>query len=113
MLKNYTNENSNVKFVGYTGEYPNLCNGILTLCIDGIEYTFGSNLSNQGTDYPDRFWETGGSCGFRGRYDDEYIEENEWIIDYNLIPDPFKKYADLIDRVFNENVEYGCCGGCL
>ena len=35
-----------VKFISYTGEYPNLCKGVLTLEIDGVEYTFGYNYRN-------------------------------------------------------------------
>ena len=51
MLVNKKNSNtSRVKFISYTGEYPNLCSGVLTL---------------------------------------------------------------EIDEVFNENVEWGCCGGCI
>ena len=33
--------NENVKFVSYTGEYPNLCSGTLTLEIKGKKYRFG------------------------------------------------------------------------
>lgn len=114
MIENYTKENSNVRFVEYTGSYPNLCSGTLTLCIDGIKYKFGRNVFiDEEVDYPNRFWKSGGSCGFRGRYDDEYVEQEEWIIDYKQIPDQFKKYAEQIDKVFNANVRYGCCGGCL
>ena len=31
----------NIEFVSYTGEYPNLCNGILTLKIDNKIVKFG------------------------------------------------------------------------
>lgn len=109
MLENYIQEKSNVEFVDYNGSFPTLCSGTLTLRIDRIVYTFG----RKNDDYPNRFWRSGGTCGFRGKYDTEYTEQDEWIIDYNQIPDQFKKYAEQIDRVFNENVEYGCCGGCL
>ena len=30
-----------VEFVSYTGEFPNLCRGVLTLRIDGEEVRFG------------------------------------------------------------------------
>lgn len=33
--------NNHVKFVSYTGNYPNLCRGDLTLEIDGEIVTFG------------------------------------------------------------------------
>lgn len=35
-LKNYNPER--VEFVSYTGKWPNLCSGILTLNIDGVEH---------------------------------------------------------------------------
>lgn len=42
MLINYSNnEITHVKFVSYTGRYPNLCSGILTLEIDGENVNFG------------------------------------------------------------------------
>ena len=45
MLVNKKNSNtSRVKFISYTGEYPNLCSGVLTLEIDGKEYKFGHNF---------------------------------------------------------------------
>lgn len=94
-----------IKFVNYTGHYPCLCNGILTLCINGINHTFGYGND---CEYP-RFWHSGGSCNWRSC--DVY--RNEWEIDYEEIPDEFKKYADIFDILINEHIEYGCCGGCL
>ena len=103
--------NSHVKFVSYTGDYPNLCNGILTLEIDGIEYTFGSSWKEPKPDFK-RFWCSGGSV-----VADEHlnfkVKHNEWIIDIDNLPEQFHKYAAEIDEVFNENVECGCCGGCI
>lgn len=42
---NYPAE-SHVKFISYTGKWPNLCSGILTLEIDGKEVQFGYGTSN-------------------------------------------------------------------
>ena len=39
-------ENCHVKFVSYTGEYPILCSGKLTLEIDGVIYTFRGYENN-------------------------------------------------------------------
>lgn len=86
-----------VKFVSYSGRYPNLCSGILTLNIDGIDVIFGNKFIDNTAQYP-RFWESG--CG------------DEWKIDVMELPEDFRRYAAEIDRVFNENVEHGCCGGC-
>lgn len=41
MIKSSSVENSRVKFIDYTGRYPNLCSGVLTLEIDGKIYKFG------------------------------------------------------------------------
>ena len=39
--------------------------------------------------------------------------QGEWQIDVERIPEQFRKYTTEIDEVFNANVEYGCCGGCI
>lgn len=99
--------NDHVKFVSYTGKYPNLCSGTLTLLIDGAEYRFGDGcgFSEPASEYK-KFWTSGGRCG---RTSHDY---GEWIIDAALLPSKFRQYASEIDLVFNANVEKGCCGGC-
>ena len=95
-----------VKFVKYTGEYPCLCMGTLTLEIDGELATFGYEQQ-----YPS-FWSTGGGVWFDSDWND-YVSTGEWVINVKELPEQFKKYALEISRVFNENVEHGCCGGCV
>lgn len=90
-----------VKFVSYTGKYPNLCSGNLTLLIDGETVKFDS--------IKDRFWESGGFIS--DDYEDVYTEE--WIICIDDLPEKYRKYAYEIDRVFNAHVPHGCCGGCI
>ena len=105
MLLNYTCKH--IKFVKYTGQYPNLCNGVLILNIDGKLVSFGKKrIFGNDSEY-DCFWETGGSCNL---YDG--CTTGEWQIDANKLPKQYKKYAHEIDKVFNQNVEFGCCGGC-
>lgn len=103
-----------IKFRSYTGAYPNLCRGVLTVEIDGKEYTFGYNNA----DFDD-FWESGGSIHHNedwdmsaghgawglSHYNWSKTDENhpQWVID--ILPDLIK--------IFNENVPYGCCGGCI
>lgn len=122
MIINRENERKteNVEFVSYTGKYPNLCSGVLTLKICGEECVFGHNSRDY--DYKtghykdgnyDAFWSSGGSAGFNGGYSNSYVNQGEWHTDVEALPEKFKKYADEIDRVFNDNVEHGCCGGCL
>lgn len=103
MLINNNSCDGVVKFISYSGRYPNLCSGTLILEIDGETVCF---------DYP-KFWRSGGVCGFRNSYNSAFIDKYEWMIDVAEIPEPYKKYAREIDSVFNENVSYGCCGGCL
>jgi hypothetical protein len=97
---------NHVKFISYTGKYPILCAGILTLEIDGEPVTFGYSRENK-PQYPP-FWHSGGCTG-----DDETIITGEWRIDISALPEQYKKYAVEIDEVFNQNVEHGCCGGCI
>ncbi len=97
-----------VKFIRYTGRYPNLCSGELTIEVDGKIYTFGDSRSLP------RFWMSGGSCGFLGSdYCESYVSEDEWNICADLLPEELRQYACEINEVFNECVPYGCCGGCL
>jgi hypothetical protein len=116
-----------VKFISYTGKYPCLCSGVLTLEIDGLQYKFGHDSSHfhfdeNGNGYnsdedPNNpnfssFWISGGSV----THDKEWnfhVSKDEWEIDFNEMPEQFRELAEEIDRVFNENVEYGCCGGCI
>lgn len=102
-----------ITFVSYTGGYPNLCSGILTLKIDGKEVKFGWDYLGLEKDNCQKyflpFWCSGGGCysDWSGAY------QNEWRFDFDDIPEKYQKYADEIAEVFNENVPWGCCGGCI
>lgn len=119
MLINSTNNETNhVKFVSYTGKWPNLCSGVLTLEIDGIEYHFGHEVGSYNiTEHKfsdnngDSFWHSGGCVQADENWNFE-IHQGEWEIDADEIPEGLRKYAAEIDRVFNDNVPWGCCGGC-
>ena len=87
-----------VKFIDYTGEYPNLCSGILTLEID-----------NKIVEFPKYCMHSGGSVWFDEDWN-ENIEEGDWSID---IPQEYLQYKKEILEVVNENVTKGCCGGCI
>ena len=115
MLINNDYDNSIVEFVSYTGHYPCLCDGVLTLKINGDIVRFGHESGNYDVKTEkyidgnyDKFWETGGSCSVQ-----HGISHGEWLIDVKQIPEQYRQYAPIIDEVFNENVEYGCCGGCI
>lgn len=116
VINKESDKERHVKFVSYDGKYPSLCMGTLTLDIDGETVTFGYDFSrpyNEGCQNYPSFWESGGSAYFTNNYREEHVETEEWLIDYSELPEKYQKYADEIDRIFNENVEFGCCGGCL
>lgn len=111
----------NIEFVSYTGEFPNLCRGTLTLRIDGKEVIFGNNYRWNETTCKyetidgiyDSFWCTGGDCGFTNGYADSYVDQAPWEINSDKLPKKYRECADEIAEVFNNNVNWGCCGGCL
>lgn len=105
LVGNYYNE-GHVKFVSYNGKYPCLCGGMLVLEIDGIKHSFGNKAKHP------RFWSSGGSCEFIGNWEPN-VTDGEWIINIDEIPEQFRQYASEIDMVFNDNITYGCCGGCI
>lgn len=93
-----------VKFISYTGSYPCLCSGELTLEIDGTKHTFGYGHDCEFQP----FWRSGGYIN-----SDYEAVRDEWEINVERLPHQFQDVAEEIDKVFNENVPYGCCGGCI
>jgi len=100
-----------IKFISYDGSYPNLCSGELTLEIDGKIYTF-SGYGNHDPDHYSCFWSSGGGVYFDDDWSD-YVTTGKWIINKDELPDFLKPEYKKIARIFNKNVPYGCCGGCV
>ena len=116
-----------VKFISYTGDWPNLCSGVLTLEIDGVQYKFGHEYMNYHIDdngvgrftdedpdnpnYPS-FWSSGGNVSHDGHWNWN-VETGEWKIREEDLDPKFWDYVAEIDEVFNANVRWGCCGGCI
>lgn len=104
-----------VKFVSYNGKYPNLCRGTLVLNINGIDITFAPDEKriDNVTIFP-TFWSTGGSTEFHDPgYLNPYTTNGEWVIYEEDLPEQYRQYVSEIDEVFNDNVPFGCCGGCI
>lgn len=98
-----------IKFVSYTGSFPNLCSGTLTLEIDKIPYVFGDY------DRYSRFWTSGGHVSFDNEWN-ECVTQGEWellIWDRARFPEFLIGHEDELLEVFNANVSHGCCGGCV
>ena len=85
-----------VKFIEYTGGYPNLCSGILVLEIDGKTEEIDGLCS-------------GGAVWFDEKWDD-HVEEGRWSVD---VPEHLIQHKGEIEDCVNENVPWGCCGGCI
>lgn len=87
-----------VEFVSYDGRYPNYCSGKLVLRIDGKEVEF-----------PDYCMCSGGSVWFDDEYD-EHVEWGEWSVN---VPEEYANIQKEIEDCVNQNVVWGCCGGCI
>lgn len=85
-----------IEFVGYDGKYPCLCMGSLTIKVEGEIHHLRGILRSGG--------------GISNDYSE--IEEGPWEVDLSDYPElePYKKE---ITDVVNENIDYGCCGGCI
>lgn len=89
-----------IEFISYTGKWPALCIGKLTFKVNGKQYTTENLIS-------------GGEVGFKHGYSDEYIKKGPWSLSEDSLPDEIKPCKRLITKMVNENVEQGCCGGCI
>ena len=99
-MKTIKDKKQRVLFVSYDGEYPNLCRGTLVLNVDGKDIVF-----------PPHSLQSGGSTYFTNHYANSHITEGEWTIEF---PDDFPdELMEEATQVVNDNVRYGCCGGCL
>lgn len=86
-----------VKFISYNGEYPILCRGTLVLEVDGKKRELSDVLCS------------GGSIEF-DENDKLVVETGPWSVD---LPEDLEPYRKEIEQLVNDNVPYGCCGGCL
>lgn len=86
-----------VEFVSYDGKYPNLCSGTLVLRIDGVEVEFADAMKSGGSVWFDEEW-----C--------EHVDCGTWNVD---VPNEYLYLIDEIEKCVNDNVCWGCCGGCL
>ena len=107
-----------IEFVSYTGKFPNLCSGVLTVRVDGKAWNFGYAWN-----FPERellprlppFWKSGGCAGVTESLD-EFCSEGPWKIDNphadQYPPEILARVPEIL-AVMNKNVPHGCCGGCI
>lgn len=82
----------------YDGKYPTLCLGNLFAIVDGVKYTFPPYCLH--------------SNGQAWTEDYGPPEEGDWeVVKW---PKELPEYLkEPIEVAINEQVPYGCCGGCL
>ncbi len=97
-LREQSESDPDIQFASYDGEYPTLCMGTLVIVVNGCVYRLKDVLSS------------GGSCGY---YESCGTTKGKWTLFEDRLPDELKQYADKIAKIVNENVEWGCCGGCM
>lgn len=90
-----------VEFVSYTGEYPNLCSGILTVKIDG-----------EIVELPKYCLRSMGSVNFTEDWA-PIIESGDWAVSETFLPAEYHHLIPEIEEVANIHIPHGCCGGCV
>lgn len=110
-----------IKFISYDGEWPCLCHGQLVLKIGRKTYKFGTSYNDYSSEphkgiYP-KFWVSGGKICRNDQWD-MWSEQGKWepFLDAHTRKELPEEVIDNIDEImelFNENVPYGCCGGCI
>lgn len=86
--------------VSYDGKYPILCSGVLVVTIDGIVWKFG-----------DYCLSSGGNVTFDEEWNDE-VDLGPWSIKEWPAGFP-EELKEITLEVINNNIEHGCCGGCV
>lgn len=89
-----------LKFVSYDGKFPNLCSGTLVISLDNVKYSMKYCLCSGGSVWFDNEWS-------------EHVESGAWTVLIKQLPEPLKPFFMEIEQLVNENVEWGCCGGCV
>ena len=127
-----------IEFVSYDGEFPTLCSGLLVVRIDGRMYAlcpysdrslyrgFWSRYNRTEILEDDRiikvfgfYLESGGRIDWGDDGERPEIVQGEWTIDdetmklengVRFILSGEQKSE--LEKVINQNIEFGCCGGC-
>ena len=127
-----------IEFVSYEGKFPNLCEGLLVVRIDGRLYAFSSYYDSMYRSFWNRFNRTealeddsitkvfgfylksGGRIDWGEDGENPKIVKGKWIIDdksmklengVRFILSGEQKSE--LEKVINQNIEFGCCGGCV
>lgn len=86
-----------IEFVSYDGSFPNLCSGTLVLKVHGVQRELKYILRSSGSWHFDE-------RGFA------ILNYGPWYL--RRLPDDLLSYYEEIETLVNNNIPYGCCGGC-
>ena len=127
-----------IEFVSYEGKFPNLCEGLLIVRIDGRLYAFSPYYDSMYRSFLNRFNRTealeddsitkvsgfylrsGGYIDWGEDGENPKIVKGKWIIDDKSMKlengERFilsGEQKSELEKVINQNIELGCCGGCV
>ena len=128
-----------IEFVSYDGKFPTLCEGLLVVRIDARLYAFSpyqndsmyssfwNRLDRMGVLEDDSITKVSGFYLRSGGYIDwgedgenPKIVKGKWIIDDKAMKlengERFilsGEQKSELEKVINQNIEFGCCGGCI
>ena len=127
-----------IEFVSYEGKFPNLCEGLLVVRIDGRLYAFSPYYDSMYRSFLNRFNRTealeddsitkvsgfylrsGGYIDWGEDGENPKIVKGKWIIDDKSMKlengERFilsGEQKSELEKVINQNIEFGCCGGCV
>ena len=128
-----------IEFVSYDGKFPTLCESLLVVRIDARLYAFSpyqnesmyrsfwNRLDRMGVLEDDSITKVSGFYLRSGGYIDwgedgenPKIVKGKWIIDDKAMKlengERFilsGEQKSELEKVINQNIEFGCCGGCI
>lgn len=89
-----------IKFVSYDGDWPNLCRGTLVVEKDGKQYSMKKVQVSGGHVWFSEDWE-------------EHVETGRWALNTNVVPPELQGDLRELEALVNDEIPWGCCGGCV
>ncbi len=103
----------NVEFISYTGKFPDLCCGVLTLKINGEVVKFGHEIEDfdlKTGKYNDSNFD---ECWLGNKSDSVCCSyAGYWKVTPESLPEKYRIYSKEIEDLFNKFVPESNCGGC-
>jgi hypothetical protein len=90
-----------IEFVSYDGKFPTPCLGSLMYLYNGVKHTVNNPLKS------------GGACFIDPVDGKEVLTTGKWRLRMSMFPHLGKAEFMELEKLVNDNVTAGCCGGCL